>query len=84
MNELLEQAQQLQNEGYSIREIGEELGISKSKVHRILKEGQQQDTSQDDNETIFEMSQDVSKVSKNTKRTVKIPNLSLLKTIQLL
>ncbi len=60
MENLFSEAKELQDEGYSLREIGDTLGVSKSQVQRILKKGQ---LSQNENDTFLDTSQSVPKLS---------------------
>lgn len=60
MENLFSEAKELQEQGYSLREIGDTLGVSKSQVQRILKKGQ---PSQNENDTFLDTSQSVPKSS---------------------
>ncbi len=51
MTELFEQAKKLKDKGYSLSKIGEQLGIAKTTVHRILKKGEEEETFQSEKGT---------------------------------
>lgn len=68
---LFNEAKELQNEGHSMRAIGETLGISKSQVQRILKKGQ---PSQAEKDTIIEPSQSVPKLSQSVPEPLQNEN----------
>ena len=60
MKNQFNEVKELQEQGYSLRAIGDDLGISKSQVQRILKKGQ---LSQNESDTFLDMSQSVPKSS---------------------
>lgn len=74
----LQEMQELQNAGFSLREIADEMGISKSKVHRILQEAKAFDTSQDD----IEPSQKDKKVSQTLSQKDKKPSQNVSQTLE--
>lgn len=77
-DEQLQEMQELKEAGYSMREIGEQMGISKSKVHRILQEAKEFDTSDDDDEP----SQKDKNVSQTLSQKDKKPSQNVSQTLE--
>ncbi len=69
----LQLALELQEEGYSLSQIAEELGTSKSSVHRLLKQHEQSMLDEEDEEGIEEMDK-MDTLERSTEPSQAVPN----------
>ncbi len=74
-NPFFEKAQELKSMGYSLKKIGDELGMSKSSVHRLLNEGEENETEKEAVSEINENSNKFVKTSKQVSNEVNNPKL---------